>query len=98
MNSRQRYNMKRMSEYNAKKSEIKQYSQKIERAFSRLSEDCSNRVLRATSLGSLRDYQEPEATEQKRNRIWYSKPTREMGVTCTGRQKVKGKSIPAYYD
>lgn len=58
----------------------------------------SQRVIRATSLGSLRDYQEPEATEQQRNRTWYSKPSREMGVTCTGRQKVKGQSIPAYYD
>lgn len=77
--------------------EIKQYSQKIDRAFSRLSEDCSNRVIRATSLGSLRDKKEQEAP-QKTNRLYYSKPTREMGVTCTGRQKVKGKSIPAYYD
>ncbi|WP_032986350.1 hypothetical protein [Cronobacter malonaticus] len=56
------------------------------------------RADRATSLVALRDYQEAEATEQKRNRIFYSKPTREMGLTCTGRQKVKGKSIPAYYD
>ncbi|MCH0685623.1 hypothetical protein KVQ01_11390 [Escherichia coli] len=48
---------------------------------------------RATSLGSLRDYQEPEATEQKRNRVWYSKPG-EYGITCAGRQKTKGKSIP----
>lgn len=54
----------------------------------------SQRVIRATSLGSLRDYQEPEASEQKRNRIWYSKPTREMGVTCVGRQKMKLSSKP----
>lgn len=73
--------------------EIKQYSKKIERAFSRLSEDCSNRVARATSLGSLRDKKEQEV-QQKTNRTWYSKPTREMGVTCAGKQKVKGKSIP----
>jgi hypothetical protein len=51
MNSRQRYKAKRAAEHR----ERTQYSKKIERAFSRLSEDCSNRVLRATSLGSLRD-------------------------------------------
>jgi len=49
---------------------------------------------RATSLGSLRDYQEPEETEQKRNRVWYSKPRSEMGVTCVGRQKMKLGSKP----
>lgn len=51
MNSRQRYKAKRAAEHR----ERTQYCQKIERAFSRLSEDCSNRVLRATSLCSLRD-------------------------------------------
>ena len=51
MNSRQRYKAKRAAEHR----ERTQYCQKIERAFSRLSEDCSNRVLRATSLGSQRD-------------------------------------------
>ncbi len=34
-----------------------------------------------------------EAVERKNHRTWYSKPSREMGVTCTGRQKTKGKSI-----
>lgn len=51
MNSRQRYKAKRAAEHR----ERKEYCQKIERAFSRLSEDCSNRVLRATSLVSLRE-------------------------------------------
>lgn len=51
MNSRQRYKAKRAAEHR----ERKEYCQKIERAFSRLSEGCSSRVLRATSLGSLRD-------------------------------------------
>lgn len=75
--------------------EVKQYSQKIDRAFSRLSEGCSNRVLRATSLGSIRDkkYQEEQQTT---NRLYYSKPTREMGVTCVGRQKMKLGSKPLY--
>ncbi|EPN1680652.1 hypothetical protein ACTV1X_001544 [Cronobacter sakazakii] len=54
----------------------------------------ASRVDRATSIVALRDYQEPEVTQQKPNRKWYSAPRNEMGVTCVGRQKVKGKSIP----
>ena len=73
--------------------EIKQYSKKIERAFSRLSEGCSNRVLRATSLGSLRD-KKCQDEPQKSNRLYYSKPRHDMGVTCVGRQKIKLGSKP----
>ncbi|RKR53190.1 hypothetical protein C7387_4330 [Yokenella regensburgei] len=51
------------------------------------------RVDRATSLGSLRDKKEQEAP-QKTNHLYYSKPTREMGVTCVGRQKMKLGSKP----
>lgn len=54
-----------------------------------------SRVDRATSLGSLRDKKEQEAP-QKTNRLYYSKPTREMGVTCVGRQKIKLGSKPLY--
>nr|DAU58084.1 MAG TPA: Transcription termination/antitermination protein [Caudoviricetes sp.] len=52
-----------------------------------------HRVDRATSLGSLRDKKEQEAP-QKTNLLYYSKPTREMGVTCAGRQKMKLGSKP----
>lgn len=31
--------------------------------------------------------------ERKNQRTWYSKPG-ERGITCSGRQKIKGKSIP----
>ncbi|ELZ1101417.1 regulator, partial [Escherichia coli] len=34
-----------------------------------------------------------EEVERKQNRIYYRKPRSEMGVTCVGRQKTKGKSI-----
>lgn len=34
--------------------------------------------------------------ERKNKRTWYSKPTREMGVTCVGRQKMKLGSKPLY--
>lgn len=73
--------------------EIKQYSQRIDRAFSRLSEECSNRVTRATSLGSLRD-KKCQDEPQKSNRLYYSKPRNDMGVTCVGRQKIKLGSKP----
>ncbi len=53
----------------------------------------ASRVDRATSLVALRD-KKPEVTQQKQKRKWYSAPRNEMGVTCVGRQKVKGKSIP----
>lgn len=52
-----------------------------------------SRVARATSLGSLRDKKEQEV-QQKTNRTWYSKPTREMGVTCAGKQRMKLGSNP----
>ncbi|MCS1305336.1 hypothetical protein NX027_08345 [Escherichia coli] len=52
---------------------------------------------KAISLGSLRCKKEEEV-ERKQNRIYYRKPRSEMGVTCSGRQKQRGKSIPAYYD
>ena len=51
MNSRQRYKAKRAAEHR----ERKEYCKRIDRAFSRLSEDCSNRVLKATSLIAVRE-------------------------------------------
>lgn len=55
------------------------------------------RADKAASLGSLRCKKVVEV-ERKQNRIYYRKPRCEMGVTCSGRQKQRGKSIPAYYD
>ena len=57
------------------------------------------RADKAASLGSLRcKKSKSEEVERKQNRIYYSNPRSEMGVTCSGRQKQRGKSIPAYYD
>lgn len=55
-------------------------------------------ALNPIDLTVLAEYREElekraEAVERKNHRTWYSKPSREMGVTCTGRQKTKGKSI-----
>ncbi|RAU43956.1 transcriptional regulator [Pseudocitrobacter sp. RIT415] len=69
-------------------------AKKIDRAFTRISEGCSNRVVAATSLVSLREKKAQEELPERSNRIYYSKPRGDMGVTCAGRQKVKGKSIP----
>lgn len=88
MNSRQRYKAKRAAEHR----ERKEYCQKIERAFSRLSEDCSNRVLRATSLGSLRDRQD-DVVEIKPQRTWY-KDSNPFGNKIHAVQKSRGKSTP----
>ncbi|HBH9566009.1 TPA: hypothetical protein ACXGMK_001606 [Escherichia coli] len=55
------------------------------------------RADKAASLGSLR-CKKSEEVERKQNRIYYRKPRSEMGVTCSGHQKQRGKSIPAYYD
>lgn len=52
---------------------------------------------KAASLGSLL-CKKAEEVERKQSRIYYRKPRSEMGVTCSGRQKQRGKSIPAYYD
>ena len=51
-------NQRRMAAYNAKKAaqklEVKAYCKKIDRAFSRLSEGCSERVTKAISLAGTR--------------------------------------------
>ncbi|WP_105629698.1 regulator [Cronobacter malonaticus] len=55
------------------------------------------RADRATSLVALRDYQEPEVTERKRNPA-NRKPVNHPTHLINAHQKMRGKSIPAYYD
>ncbi len=60
-------------------------------------------ALNPIDLTVLAEYHEQiesnlQRIERKNQRTWYSKPRSEMGVTCVGRQKQRGKSIPAYYD
>lgn len=55
-------------------------------------------ALNPIDLSALDEYRKEmerraEAVERKNRRTWYSKPG-EFGITCTGRQKNKGKSIP----
>ncbi|ECM7459444.1 transcriptional regulator [Salmonella enterica subsp. enterica serovar Senftenberg] len=93
-------NQRRMAAYNAMKAaqklEMQSYCKKIDRAFTRITEGCSNRVVAATSLVSLREKKTQEELPERSNRIYYSKPSREMGVTCVGRQKMKLGSKPLY--
>ncbi|ELY4577718.1 TPA: regulator [Cronobacter sakazakii] len=51
------------------------------------------RADRATSLVALRDYQEPEVTERKRNPA-YKKPVNHPTHLMNAHQKMRGKSIP----
>lgn len=46
-------------------------------------------------LAEYRDEMEKraEAVERKNHKLWYKQPS-ERGITCSGRQKMKGKSIP----
>lgn len=50
------------------------------------------------NLTVLAEYREQlesraEAVERKNHKLWYKQPG-ERGITCSGRQKMKGKSIP----
>ncbi|HDK7278046.1 TPA: regulator [Cronobacter sakazakii] len=54
------------------------------------------RADRATSLVALRD-KKPEVTERKRNPA-YKKPVNHPTHLMNAHQKMRGKSIPAYYD
>ncbi|MTH45387.1 hypothetical protein [Intestinirhabdus alba] len=92
MNAKQRYNARRATEHR----EMKQYTKKINRAFLRLSEGCSEKVARATSFDSLRDKKE-QPVERKQNRIYY-RDANPLGNKIHAVQKQRGKSIPAYFD
>ncbi|EME1742098.1 antitermination protein [Cronobacter sakazakii] len=48
-----------------------------------------------TALAEYRDQLETRANaiERRNHKAWYSKPG-ERGITCSGRQKMKGKSMP----
>lgn len=53
----------------------------------------AGRVDRATSLVALRDYQEPEVTERKRNPA-NRRPVNHPTHLINAHQKMRGKSIP----
>ncbi|WP_446651669.1 transcriptional antitermination N peptide [Atlantibacter hermannii] len=55
MTNREHKKLLRAIRHQQEKRDNQQLAKKIDRAFSRLSEDCSNRVLKATSLIASRD-------------------------------------------
>ncbi|WP_333890937.1 hypothetical protein [Atlantibacter subterraneus] len=55
MTNREHKKLLRAIRHQQEKRDNQQFAKKIDRAFSRLSEDCSNRVLKATSLIAVRE-------------------------------------------
>lgn len=72
--------------------EMKAYCKKIDRAFSRLSEGCSERVTRAVSLAGTRQ-KEVEVTTFKQNRIYY-RDANPLGNKIHAVQRMKLSSKP----
>lgn len=87
---------RRLAAFNAKKAaeklEMKAYCKKIDRAFSRLSEGCSERVSRAISLAGTRQ-KEVEVTAVKQNRIYY-RDANPLGNKIHAVQRIKLSSKP----
>ncbi|MCI2290970.1 hypothetical protein MOQ06_06155 [Enterobacter sp. I4] len=72
--------------------EMKAYCKKIDRAFSRLSEGCSERVSRAISLAGTRQ-KEVEVSAVKQNRIYY-RDANPLGNKIHVVQRMKLSSKP----
>lgn len=89
-------NQRRMAAYNAMKAtqklEAKAYCKKIDRAFSRLSEGCSERVTRAISLAGTRQ-KDVEVTAVKQNRTYY-RDANPLGNKIHAVQRMKLSSKP----
>ncbi|ENQ9601363.1 hypothetical protein N8Y73_18720 [Enterobacter hormaechei subsp. steigerwaltii] len=72
--------------------EMKAYCKKIDRAFSRLSEGCSERVTKAISLAGTRQ-KEVEVTAVKQNRTYY-RDANPLGNKIHAVQRMKLSSKP----
>ncbi|HBN6008644.1 TPA: hypothetical protein L3I95_003683 [Enterobacter cloacae] len=72
--------------------EMKAYCKKIDRAFSRLSEGCSERVTKAISLAGTRQ-KEVEVTAVKQNRTYY-RDVNPLGNKIHAVQRMKLSSKP----
>ena len=87
---------RRLASFNAKKAaeklEMKAYCKKIDRAFSRLSEGCSERVSKAISLAGTRQ-KEVEVTAVKQNRTYY-RDANPLGNKIHAVQRMKLSSKP----
>ncbi|MGS6190615.1 regulator [Enterobacter asburiae] len=87
---------RRLAAFNAKKAaeklEMKAYCKKIDRAFSRLSEGCSERVTKAISLAGTRQ-KVVEVTAVKQNRTYY-RDANPLGNKIHAVQRMKLSSKP----
>lgn len=72
--------------------EMKAYCKKIDRAFSRLSEGCSERVTKAISLAGTRQ-KEVEGGAVKQNRTYY-RDANPLGNKIHAVQRIKLSSKP----
>lgn len=72
--------------------EMKAYCKKIDRAFSRLSEGCSERVTKAISLAGTRQ-KKVEVTAVKQNRTYY-RDANPLGNKIHAVQRMKLSSKP----
>ncbi|MCC4519022.1 hypothetical protein LMA44_17665 [Enterobacter hormaechei] len=72
--------------------EMKAYCKKIDRAFSRLSEGCSERVTKAISLAGTRQ-KEVDVTAVKQNRTYY-RDANPLGNKIHAVQRMKLSSKP----
>lgn len=101
MNSRDRRTLRYRAKCAAERIESVSYIKRIDNAFTKLSEGCTKRVVRAVAASeasSRPDYRQQlesrsEAVERKNHKLWYKQPG-ERGVTCSGRQKLKLSSKP----
>jgi hypothetical protein len=62
---------------------------RVKKAAEPICNEMATQIIKATELHEAIRSQ----MDKKNQREWYSKP-KEFGVTCFGRQKMKGKSIP----
>jgi hypothetical protein len=89
-------NQRRMAAYNASKAaqqiESSNYAGKINRAFSKLSGEGSERTCKALSLPGLRQPKEEEFVTRESQQ--YRKVRNPLGQQVNARQKMRGKSIP----
>lgn len=87
------------SRYKARRAAKREQAQQDASLARRIEQKLSGcvRADRATSLVALRDYQEPEVTLRKRNPA-NRKPVNHPTHLMNAHQKMRGKSIPAYYD
>ncbi len=92
MTNREHKKLLRAIRHQQEKRSNQQLAKKIDRAFSRLSEDCSNRVLKATSLIAVREKPEQEITI-KQNRTYY-RDANPFGNKIHAVQKMKLSSKP----